>query len=289
MQRAAKAALVQHDKLVRARTNKKRGIELAMALEEELNRDYGPGPATIARRIAEHLYAGTVGAAAHEIRTVLTGVKADAAWLTRQQDTASMDAAVFRRKVGRIASSVEFFERIVTDMSSYSVPIGRGRAVIAISDLVEEAESMVREHFRARFIRLDRVKLTVRHTAGLRANVSRSYIVLCIVNILKNAIEALPLENEVPVGNVTLTTAQDQGHVVIVIEDNGCGIIAEELPEVRQCNPGHTNKKHGTGFGLCSTRRYLDAHRGFLKIDSRENVGTTVALTIPINSGKEQP
>ena len=59
--------------------------------------------------------------------------------------------------------------------------------------------------------------------------------------------------------------------------------VHANLAEVRQCLPGRTSRRHtGTGFGLCNARRFVEAHEGTLRIDSKENQGTTVTIVLPI-------
>ncbi len=63
------------------------------------------------------------------------------------------------------------------------------------------------------------------------------------------------------------------------------GLSVEELDEVRRFVPGGTSKKtHGTGFGLPIAKRKLEDHGGFLAIDSQEDVGTTVTITLPLEA-----
>ena len=63
------------------------------------------------------------------------------------------------------------------------------------------------------------------------------------------------------------------------------GLSAEELDEVRRFVPGGTSKKtYGTGFGLPTAKRKLEAHGGALAIESEVDKGTTVTVTLPIES-----
>jgi len=71
--------------------------------------------------------------------------------------------------------------------------------------------------------------------------------------------------------------------VDLVIEDNAIGFGTEDLRLIRQFIPGQTTLKHdGTGFGLPTAKRYIEAHGGSLEIDSQEGVGTRVSLRLPL-------
>ena len=50
--------------------------------------------------------------------------------------------------------------------------------------------------------------------------------------------------------------------------------------------PGGTSKKtHGTGWGLPTAKRKVEDHDGSLAIDSTEDVGTVVTITLPMEGG----
>ena len=70
----------------------------------------------------------------------------------------------------------------------------------------------------------------------------------------------------------------------IVVTDNGTGIAADDLVDIRQFRPGTSTKKNqgGTGFGLPTAYRYAVAHGGGLAIESEEDKGTVVTITLPV-------
>lgn len=95
------------------------------------------------------------------------------------------------------------------------------------------------------------------------------------INILKNAIEAMP-----DGGNVIISLKTDDNKVHIRFIDDGCGISEERLAILGE--PFYTTKEKGTGLGLMVCHKIIEAHRGCLKIESEMNKGTTVHLYLPI-------
>ena len=65
------------------------------------------------------------------------------------------------------------------------------------------------------------------------------------------------------------------------MEDNGCGIAAEDLPRVFE--PFFTTKPvgKGTGLGLSVVRRIVDAHHGEIGVVSQPGDGTAVTVRLP--------
>lgn len=77
-----------------------------------------------------------------------------------------------------------------------------------------------------------------------------------------------------------VASVQDAGDVCrIVIADNGPGIPAEIREKV--FTPFFTTKSRGTGLGLPTVKRLIDAHRGRIAIDCPPTGGTHVAIDLP--------
>jgi signal transduction histidine kinase len=65
----------------------------------------------------------------------------------------------------------------------------------------------------------------------------------------------------------------------IIIRDTGVGIAADQLPHIFQ--PFYTTKAHGIGLGLAITRRLVEDHGGYLRIESQFGYGATIAVRMP--------
>jgi signal transduction histidine kinase len=65
----------------------------------------------------------------------------------------------------------------------------------------------------------------------------------------------------------------------IVLTDNGPGIPADIRDKV--FTPFFTTKARGTGLGLPTVKRLIDAHHGRITIECPPNAGTHVAVELP--------
>lgn len=102
-----------------------------------------------------------------------------------------------------------------------------------------------------------------------------------VANLLSNAIKYSPHDTAISVWG-----RSDAGCAVLSITDRGRGIPPAEKSSLFEPYYRATNSRGvpGTGIGLYVVRRYLDAHRGAIGIESDLDVGTTVTVRLPIEN-----
>lgn len=100
-----------------------------------------------------------------------------------------------------------------------------------------------------------------------------------LLNLLANASDALK-QTEYP--EIRLSLQQVDELVWLQVQDNGCGMDAEQLSHLFQ--PFYTNKANGNGLGLAITRKLLAGMKGSIEIASDETGGTTATISLPAAS-----
>ena len=103
-------------------------------------------------------------------------------------------------------------------------------------------------------------------------------------NLIVNAAQAMPHGGTL---TVTSGTSADGQRVVLEFADTGVGISEAGLK--RLFTPFYTTKPKGTGLGLAIAYGIIKMHRGNIEVSSREGVGTTFTLTLPINREDLEP
>ncbi len=98
-----------------------------------------------------------------------------------------------------------------------------------------------------------------------------------LVNLIKNAAEALPTGGEIRIK----TFFQGDG-AVLQVSDSGTGIKREHLKKVFE--PFWTTKglSIGTGMGLAVSHGIISRHGGTIHVNSEEGKGSTFTATIPL-------
>lgn len=95
------------------------------------------------------------------------------------------------------------------------------------------------------------------------------------INIVKNSIEAIGNN-----GMISIVCKLTEKEVVIELNDNGCGISAENMKNIK--TPFFTTKSNGTGLGVSLSHEIIKAHDGTVEYDSELGKGTKVTLTLPL-------
>ncbi|WP_260286094.1 ATP-binding protein [Peribacillus aracenensis] len=102
-----------------------------------------------------------------------------------------------------------------------------------------------------------------------------------LTNLIDNAIRHTP-----PGGNIdVIQRTSDRRGLIIDVRDSGSGIPEEDLPFVFErfykADKARTRGRSGTGLGLAIVKNIINAHDGFISVNSLPNKGTTFSFILP--------
>ena len=120
------------------------------------------------------------------------------------------------------------------------------------------------------------ISLQVDIPENLTVYADRQKIQQVIINLVKNAIDAIEGEGRVRV----LALKLDEKNVEIVVIDNGAGMESDELEKI--FNPFYTGKKEGYGLGLFIVHNIITEYGGAIRVDSYPGKGTTFTIVLPM-------
>ena len=102
-----------------------------------------------------------------------------------------------------------------------------------------------------------------------------------LTNLIGNAIKFSPEGS-----TVTVESRREEAHWRVVVQDQGIGIPAAELPQLFErfyrASKANEAQIQGTGLGLYVCKAIVEGHGGEIGIESVQNEGTTVWFTLPL-------
>jgi len=217
---------------------------------------------------------GTLAATiAHELRTPLGVIRMGAYNIKKKSSDPSLlkHTAHIEKEVleaNQIISNLLFYARI-------KMPQCKRMPVFGILD---ECSEVAEKRFSSSKVSLERKFNAIKEVL---AEVDELQIKEVFNNLLLNAYEALDSRE----GRIIVSAEHDEakGRVFVRFEDNGPGILPENLPKLFE--PFFTTKSMGTGLGLAVCRQIIENHRGNIEVASRKDEGTVFTVALPTGEG----
>jgi two-component system sensor histidine kinase HydH len=204
---------------------------------------------------------------AHEVRNPLTAVKMLVEVALRSENRKPLtldDLRVIHREVARL-------EQTVQGLLDFARPPAPQRSACDLRSLVSEALELVRARARQQRVEI----ITTLPDVDVSGNVDRAQFRTVLVNLLLNALDAMPQTGRL---EVRLDETPASG-VILTVADTGAG-IAPELAG-RLFTPFVSTKPTGTGLGLSISRRIVEEHGGQLTADNRAEGGARFTIKLP--------
>ena len=144
---------------------------------------------------------------------------------------------------------------------------------IAISDAIDLTKSKWLTESVFKGIKINIIK-SLKSNEMVKGNITEIREVF--INIIANAIDAMPKG-----GKIEVITKNKDNRVIIEIRDNGMGMKKDIQNRIFE--PFFTTKgNNGSGLGLSLSHNIILSHKGSMKIESEENVGTSFIVKLPI-------
>jgi signal transduction histidine kinase len=106
----------------------------------------------------------------------------------------------------------------------------------------------------------------------------RTQLIRIITNLVKNAIQAIPEEQEQK--SIEVAVKRVGNNVNITVKDNGIGIETEYIEHIFE--PKFTTKTSGMGLGLGIIKNIIENYKGTITFETEYKKGTTFIVSLPI-------
>jgi two-component system, LuxR family, sensor kinase FixL len=214
-------------------------------------------------------------ALAHEIRQPLTAIlsNAQAAWHVLTRETPDVPEAC--AALTDIIASARRTNEMIRQLQAFLTAGTLEQTGLHIHDVIHETMELVRSEADAHHVRL---------TLDLAADLppvcgARLQLRQVLVNLVRNACEAMHQVADAQRTVVVRTTASPPGGVTVAVHDRGPRL--DETSLARLFHPFFTTKAGGMGLGLALSRSIITAHGGWIWATRNPDQGLTVSFTLP--------
>jgi len=206
---------------------------------------------------------------AHDIRSPLAAIRAAVNQNTEEGKNVILSAA---RRLNGIANN------LIASYKAKSRPLIKPNH--QINAQAEPIAYLVESLISEKQFEYNRSPIDI-HFSTHKSNYARFALVFAgelkriLSNIINNAVESIDDR-----GQVFIKLSCENGKAIIEIRDTGRGIPADDIQKVT--DEGFTSKSKGAGLGLYHAKTQISRMQGSLIINSQENRGTTIAMTLPL-------
>lgn len=251
------------------------GLEKKMFQSEEKSGSYH-------RRLEE--LSRLTGELAHEIKNPLSTIKVNLKLIAEELEEFKASVSVknfvtgddqrfgrLLRKMTVIQKEADRLEQILSGFLRY---VGKTELQPATVDINELVGDMIDFYSPQAYAHSITVRQTL-HNGPLHCKADAGMLKQVILNLFINAQQAM-----LGGGELMVRTAKEKQGAVVQISDTGTGITAEKLPHIFE--PYHSFKPNGSGLGLATAKKIIDAHNGNISVDSAPSKGTLFTIKLPL-------
>ncbi len=209
---------------------------------------------------------------AHEIKNPLAGIRGAVQVIGTRLAADSRDAGV----IGEIIGRIDTLNGLIQDLLLFARPPQPKPALVDVPRLIATTVELLRGD--------PVVKDVAINVEGVAPTVMADPELLKIVfqNLLVNSAQAMRGS-----GHIRIAIDTVNGTCEVRFTDAGPG-ISEEIRD-KIFTPFFTTKARGTGLGLPTAKRIVEAHRGTIRLESPPAGGTTVIVQLPLADARTAP
>ena len=218
------------------------------------------------------------GGVAHELNNPLTGVLIYAKRLFKKVDDSTLrdNAALrdFPESLRLINEAALRCKDITDSLLTFSRQAGLEFAPLDVNEVIENTLTLIKSQLKSY-----RITLVQEWQPDLPPVVGNAnQLQQVFTNLIINAQQAMPDRGELTI----VTSCVDGQFVRVRFSDTGCGIPEENLDRIFE--PFFTTRPvgQGTGLGLSVSYGIIEAHGGFIEVESKVGVGSTFTVRLPV-------
>ncbi|RDI41671.1 ATP-binding protein [Falsibacillus pallidus] len=202
---------------------------------------------------------------AHEVRNPMTSVRGFMQLMQNERLTEKQDMY--------INISIEELDRaqgIINQYLDLAKPQTNPHETIDLTSVIHQSINVMQSYAVLNSIHIQHEVEPSLEIVGFKLEIQQ-----VLINIIKNAIEAIKSEGEIRIS----AAKQSNGIISILIEDNGAGMTEDQIKKLG--SPYYSTKEKGTGLGLTLCHHIVKQMGGHIIIKSELNKGTCFNIKLP--------
>lgn len=214
----------------------------------------------------------------HEVRQPLASIASNGGAARRFLAHTPPNLEEVNAALGRMVSDSHRAAEIFDNIRALFGKADRGRELIDLNELVRSVLQDLQGEFNERGI-----------SAGIELlpelpliNGHRGQLQEVLVNLARNAIEAMEAIQDDSRRLKVTTVLQGAKKIVLAVEDSGPGIDSKQAANI--FDPFVTTKSHGMGLGLALCRMIVERHAGQLSTSPAQPRGSIFRVVLPVGS-----
>ncbi len=261
--------------------------------EDEKNRDVGiilVIQDITQRQKLEKMQTDFVANVSHELKTPLTTIKSYIETILENMFDGDRitDGSTVKNFLTVVDKEADRMSRLVKDLLQLSrldynkeiLSKGKWNIAMLVGDAVRQIEINALNKEQHLNVIFDRQKT-------LYVDVDKDRIEQVLINILSNAIKYT-----VEKGRIDVDIQENDDEINVSVTDNGIGIPREDIPRLFErfyrVDKARSRQMGGTGLGLAIAKQIVEAHGGFIAVESKEGKGTRVTVSLPKGSAENE-
>ncbi len=206
---------------------------------------------------------------AHEIKNPLTPMRLTVQSFQRKFDPNDADIKQKMKDYSEtLIQQIDTMNAVASAFSNFASMPAQQNETLNVVEVVELAMDIFNEEY-----------ITFQSDSPeIISKVDRTQLIRIITNLVKNAIQSIPENQEEK--SIIVTIKKELNNVLITVMDNGIGIQPKDISRIFE--PKFTTKSSGMGLGLGIIKNIIENYKGTITFDTEFGNGTTFTVSLPI-------
>lgn len=216
--------------------------------------------------------------AQHQLRTPLSGVRWALEGLRQKTGRQTEEKPILDEAAKKVDDAMVIVNEMLKTAEIGAVGVKFDQDPIDLGELTRRIGEEL-----THLIKKNHVSVSFSIAPGAKVAGDRKLLHSALTNVFDNAVRYSPN------GKVSVDITGANKEVVAVFKDSGVGIAAEDLPYIFERfyrgQAAVSMEPNESGIGLYVAKKIIEIHKGTITIESKENIGTMVRISLPRYQG----